>query len=204
MVAALSAATTLAQEPVRSSSSLYLRAQKKADVSLPYAISAEGKRFQPIWGLDLAWNNESNLRKGVNHMGKENVGIGRTSFRVLNALKDGNQLTSDQIEGLRSRSNVFDNVVGRTLPLVINCDNGYMPNGHTGPYINTYYTAEDKSVDVEHWAKCIEAHVLWMKTNTSHPIVGVSPFNEPDNAWEKNLAGEIQGNAGMRLMWQSY
>ncbi|UKK63150.1 RICIN domain-containing protein [Prevotella communis] len=196
VVAALGAATAFAQEPVRSSSSLYLHAQKKADVSLPYAISAEGKRFQPTWGLDLAWNNESNLRKGVNHMGKENVGIGRTSFRVLNALKDGNQLTSDQIEGLRSRSNVFDNVVGRTLPLVINCDNGYMPNGHTGPYINTYYTAEDKSVDVEHWAKCIEAHVLWMKTNTSHPIVGVSPFNEPDNAWEKNLAGEIQGNAG--------
>ena len=140
MVAALSAATTFAQEAVRSSSSLYLHPKNKADVSMPFAISAEGKRFQPIWGLDLAWNNEGNLQKGVNHMGKENVGIGRTSFRVLNPLKDNYQLTSDQIEGLRSRSSVFDRVVDRTLPLVINCDNGYMPEGHTGPYINTYYT----------------------------------------------------------------
>ena len=35
VVAALGAATAFAQEPVRSSSSLYLHAQKKADVSLP-------------------------------------------------------------------------------------------------------------------------------------------------------------------------
>ena len=52
VVAALGAATAFAQEPVRSSSSHYLHAQKKADVSLSYAISAEGKRFNPTWGLD--------------------------------------------------------------------------------------------------------------------------------------------------------
>lgn len=191
-VAALCAATVDAQDDQRMSSSIYLQALKKPDVSLSFDIKAEGKRFEPTWGLDLAWINEQNVKKGVNHMGKENVGIGRTSFRVLNALKDDSQLTSDQIDGLRTRSNIFNNVVSRTLPLIINCDNGYMPSGYTGPYINTYYT-DSKRANVEHWAKCIEAHVAWMTQNTSHPIVGVSPFNEPDNALEKNLVGEIQG-----------
>ena len=191
-VAALYAATAFAQRE-RSSSSLYLPAFKKADVSLSFSINGEGKRFEPTWGLDMAWINEQNLKKGVNHMLKENVGIGRTSFRVLNALKDDGSLTTDQINGLRERSNGFNTIVGTTLPLVFNCDNGYMPSGYTGPYINTYYTA-NKAANIDHWAKVIEAHVAWMKKNTNHPIVGVSPFNEPDNALEKNLAGEIQGN----------
>lgn len=194
-VAVLSAAAVAAQDDrVRSSSSQYLQPQGKPDVTLSFGITAEGQRFEPIWGLDLAWINEQNVKKGVNHMGKENVGIGRTSFRVLNALKDDGSLTTDQIDGLKTRSTLFNNLVSPTLPLVINCDNGYKPSGHTGPLINTYYTT-NKRADTEHWAKCIEAHVGWMKKNSKHPIVGVSPFNEPDNALEKNLTGEIQGTA---------
>ena len=188
VVAALGAATAFAQEPVRSSSSLYLHAQKKADVSLSYAISAEGKRFQPIWGLDLAWNNESNLLKGINHMGKDNIGIGRTSFRVLNPLINDVSLTSDQIEGLRSRSDRF-NKVRRDLPLIMNCDNGFRPEGHTGSNINTYYTANHHA-DIGRWAAVIDAHVNWMKANSPHPIVGISPFNEPDYDADANL---VQG-----------
>ena len=191
-VVALSAAIAFAQDDgQRSSSSLYLRATDKSDVSIVFDIKAEGKRYQPTWGLDLAWSWDRNLLSGLNHMGKENVGIGRTSFRVLSPLVDDTGLTADMLEGLRTRSNLFDKV-SPTLPLVFNCDNGYMPDDYTGPYINTYYTA-NKKANAEHWAKCIEAHVAWMKQNTKHPIVGVSPFNEPDNALEKNLAGEIQG-----------
>lgn len=195
-VVAFSAAAAFAQsEELRPSSSLYLQPQAKPDVSLSFGITAEGRRFEPTWGLDLAWINEQNVRKGVNHMGKENVGIGRTSFRVLNPLKDDGSLTTDQIEGLRTRSNLFNNLVGRMLPVVINCDNGYKPSEtYSGPLVNTYYTT-NKRADVEHWAKVIEAHVAWMKKNTSHPVLGVSPFNEPDNALEKNLSGEIQGTA---------
>lgn len=192
-VAVLSMAAASAQDDrVRSSSSQYLQPQAKPDVSLSFGITAEGQRFEPTWGLDLAWINEQNVKKGVNHMGKENVGIGRTSFRVLKPLNEDGSLTADQIDGLKKRSTLFNNLVSPTLPLVINCDNGYMPDGYTGPYINTYYTA-NKRADAEHWAKCIEAHVNWMKKNSKHPVVGVSPFNEPDNALEKNLTGEIQG-----------
>jgi hypothetical protein len=124
-VAALCAVTAFAQNDKRWSSSIYLPALSKPDVSLSFDITAEGKRFEPTWGLDLADIKEQVLRKGLNHMGMENIGIGRTSFRVLNPLVNDTDLTADQIEGLRTRSNLFDNVLGKTLPLVINCDNGY-------------------------------------------------------------------------------
>ena len=182
-VAALFAATASAQDDTRSSSSLYLPAYKKADVSMAFDTKGEGIRFQPTWGLDLAWINGQNLKKGVNHMGKENVGIGRSSFRVLNPLKGDTALTNDQISGLRERSNLFNQVVSTTLPLVLNCDNGYRPSGHTGPNVNAYYTTKSgntSKANIEHWSAMIAAHVAWMQKNTKHPIVGVSPFNEPD------------------------
>jgi len=191
-LASLYVVAVYAQDDMRTSSSNYLPANTKTDVNMPFLFASEGKRFSPTWGLDLAWINEQNIKKGVNHMGKENVGIGRISFRVLNPLKDDGSLTSDQIEGLQTRANIFKKLVGPELPLVINCDNGYLPDGYSGPLINTYYTA-NKKADADHWAQCIVAHVDWMKKNTKHPIVGVSPFNEPDNALDKNLVGEIQG-----------
>ncbi|MBP5425593.1 MAG: RICIN domain-containing protein [Prevotella sp.] len=178
-VAVTATVAASAQDEPRASSSRYLPAFKKADVSMAFDIGAEGRRFEPTWGLDLAWINEQNLRKGVNHMLKENVGIGRSSFRVFNPLKGDTALTSDQIAGLRERSNLFNTVVAPTLPLVLNCDNGYRPSGHTGSNINTYYTT-NKRANKEHWAAAIAAHVAWMQKNTKHPVAGVSPFNEPD------------------------
>ena len=78
----------------RASSSLYLQALKKADVNIPFALSAEGKRFEPTWGVDLAWISEQNIMKGVNHMGKENVGIGRSAFRYTEELTNDSVMSS--------------------------------------------------------------------------------------------------------------
>lgn len=180
VVAALGAATAFAQEPVRSSSSLYLHAQKKADVSLPYAISAEGKRFQPTWGLDLAWPNESNLLKGINHMGKENIGIGRTAYRYSVALTNDSVLGAADINALRQRNTIF-NKLSTTLPLVFTADQEAV--GPTDAYpdrVPPEYFVKNRSANIEHWAAMINSHVHWMQANTSHPIVGISPFNEPD------------------------
>lgn len=180
VVAALGAATAFAQEPVRSSSSLYLHAQKKADVSLPYAISAEGKRFQPTWGLDLAWNNESNLLKGINHMGKENIGIGRTAFRYSVALTNDSVLGAADITALRERNTIF-NKLSATLPLVFTADQEAVgPNDANPDRVPPEYFVKNKSANIEHWAAMINSHVHWMQANTKHPVVGISPFNEPD------------------------
>ena len=65
---------------------MYLPANKKADVSLAFDIQGQGKRFEPTWGLDLAWISDQNVGKGINHMGKENIGIGRSAFRFTKPL----------------------------------------------------------------------------------------------------------------------
>ena len=121
VVAVLSTVTAFAQESVRSSSSLYLPAYAKANVSLSYAITAEGKRFQPTWGLDQAWISESNLLKGINHMGKENIGIGRSAFRYSVALTNDSVLGAADIKALRERNNIF-NKLSTTLPIVFTAD----------------------------------------------------------------------------------
>lgn len=180
VVAALGAATAFAQEPVRSSSSLYLHAQKKADVSLSYAISAEGKRFQPTWGLDQAWPNESNLLKGINHMGKENIGIGRTAFRYSVALTNDSVLGAADITALRNRNTIF-NKLSATLPLVFTADQEAVgPNDANPDRVPPEYFVKNKLANIEHWAAMINSHVHWMQANTKHPVVGISPFNEPD------------------------
>ena len=155
----------------RSSSSLYLQTQPKSDVTLFYNVAGEGIRYQPTWGLDLAWISEQNLRKGVRHMGQENVGIGRSAFRATEELTNDVSLGNDQISYLRQRSNLFTSVCGAELPLVITAD---QEAGSVDYYV------KNKVCNTSHWAAMINAHVAWMQKNTKHPIVGVSPYNEPD------------------------
>ena len=171
LTAVTMAMTTAMTAQERISSSIYLQPQEKSDVSLFFGINGENKRFQPTWGLDLQWINEQNLRKGVRHMGKENVGIGRSGFRATEALTNDTDLGSDQIKYLRERSNLFTSVCSEDLPLVLTADQE--------PGAVSYYV-KNKSCNTDNWAKMINAHVEWMQKNTKHPVLGVSPYNEPD------------------------
>lgn len=142
----------------------------KADVTLTFDLSKEGVRYQPTWGLDQAWINEQNLLKGINHMGKENIGIGRTAFRFNKPLIKDSALNSEIINVLRQRSTIFSRV-STTLPLVFTADQE--------PGADEYFV-KNKSCDIDHWAAMINSHVHWMQKNSKHPIIGISPFNEPD------------------------
>ena len=42
------------------------------------------------------------------------------------------------------------------------------------------YYVKNKNCNTGHWAAMINAHVEWMQNNTTHPVIGVSPYNEPD------------------------
>ena len=179
-VVALSASTAFAQENLRNSSSRYLQANKKADVYVPFAISAEGVRYTPTWGLDQAWISESNLLKGINHMGKENIGIGRSAFRYSVALSNDSVLDAADIAAMRSRNTIF-NKLSATLPLVFTADQEAVgPTEQEPNRVPPEYFVKNKSADINHWAAMINSHVHWMQTKTKHPVVGISPFNEPD------------------------
>ena len=53
-LASFNTGVAFAQDDVRASSSNYLSANAKTDVSMPFLFASEGKRFSPTWGLDLA------------------------------------------------------------------------------------------------------------------------------------------------------
>ena len=144
----------------RASSSIYLQALKKADVNIPFYASAEGKRFEPTWGVDLAWISEQNIMKGVNHMGKENVGIGRIAFRFTDPLVNDSALSSSVISVLRQRCNLF-NKIDRQLPLTLTADQ------EAGT--NEYYVV-NKAAKNAQWAAMINSHVHWIQQNSRRTI----------------------------------
>ena len=169
-LSSLFSAACLAQENRIASSSDYLHPTAPSQAIVPFSIRGEGKRFNPIWGLDQAWISEQNLRKGINHMGKENIGIGRSTFRMTKPLVDDQTLASDQINYLRRRNNMF-NIVSDTLPLVLTADQ------EAG--VDAYYRTGNNA-NVDRWSAMINAHVEWLQANSNHRVAGVSPFNEPD------------------------
>jgi hypothetical protein len=154
---------------------------EKADVTIAFDLSQTGHRFNPTWGLDQAWISEQNLRKGINHMGKENIGIGRSAYRFTYPLVNDSALAANVITKLKERSNIF-NIVDKELPIVFTADQ------EAG---TCDYFVVNKNCNIEHWAAMINSHVHWMQQYTSHPIVGVSPFNEPDY-WTQEEGATVQ------------
>ena len=152
------------------SSGDYLVASSPANAPVAFDVTAEGKRFHPTWGLDQAWISEQNLRKGINHMGKENIGIGRSTFRMTKPLVNDSVLASDQTNYLKRRNNMF-NIVSDTLPLVLTADQ----EAGVDPYYRNGATA-----NVDRWSAMINAHAQWLNDNSNHRVAGISPFNEPD------------------------
>ena len=157
-------------DAVRSSSSLFLHADTLTHNTLSFSMLSEGKRFEPTWGLDQAWISEQNLRKGINHMGKENIGIGRTCYRFSKPLTNDSVLSSDAISKLRERNRIF-NILSTTLPMVFTADQEAGADE---------YFVKNKSANVDRWAANINSHVHWLQANSKHPVAGISPFNEPD------------------------
>jgi len=180
--------TATAQERVPSSS-IYLQPTQTSNVTLVFATAGEGTRFTPVWGLDQAWISEQNMRKGINHMGKENIGIGRSCFRTTKELVGDTALAADPINKLRER-NKWLNLHSDTLPLVLTADQ------EAG--VVDYYRTNGKA-NVERWAAMINAHVKWLQENTKHRVAGVSPFNEPDYWTEEGATANNSRDIAKRL-----
>ncbi|MBR4698912.1 MAG: hypothetical protein IKP16_03075, partial [Prevotella sp.] len=174
------------------SSSVNLRTNATTDCTIPFRISDPGKQLPIRWGLDVAWISEQNIRKGINHIGKENLSLVRGSFQTTYALIGDTRLTSYQQNVLKERLRLA-NLVGDDVDLVLNEDQeqGIIP----------YYTSNGVA-DVGHWANLIDATVAWIHDNTKHKVVAVSPFNEPDfTQWGqgtladfKDIAKELKEN----------
>ena len=195
-VAALCAATSFSQDGQRWSSSRYLSAPAKPDVTVAFDVTAVGKRFEPTWGLDQAAIDAQVIKKGINHMGIENIGIGRTAFRFTDALVNDSVLPQVFIDKLRER-NTNLNLISPTLPILLTADQeaSEKQDGNTPDYY-----VKNKVANIAHWAAMINSHVHWLQANTQHPILGVSPFNEGDY-WtlEEGASPELQWKVAKEL-----
>jgi hypothetical protein len=112
----LTTITTKAQ--VATSSQLMTVNSKKATI-VPYSIDDPGEQFPVIWGLDTAWPDEWNMRRGTAFIGAENLEVARVSFQPSDLIING-ELSNAQKKALDKRLN-FVRMSGVTR-LVLNCD----------------------------------------------------------------------------------
>ena len=96
-------ATASAQDS-RQSSSIYLSPTTPGATLVPFALNSEGIKLPIRWGLDVAWDSEQNVRKGINHIGKDNISIMRSSFQTTYPLINDEELTASQKQKLDTRS----------------------------------------------------------------------------------------------------
>ena len=165
------------------SSSVNLRINTTNDCTVPYAISATGKKLPIRWGLDVAWISEQNIRKGVNHIGKDNLSLVRGCFQTTYALVGDTKLTSQQQNVLQTRMRLA-NLVGDDVDLILNED-------QEQGIINYYVT--NGVANIPHWTNLIDATVAWIQDNyPKHKVIAVSPFNEPDFGWGQGSMADFK------------
>ncbi len=120
------------------------------------------------WGLDTAWYDENNVRRGGIFMGTNNVDIVRISFTTTNALVAG-QLGAAQLNIFTNRLTWVDRWANPSTTVCINEDS---------PTIDPWYY-DGSVVNATNWAANIVAHAKRAK-EWGRTVVAVSPFNEPD------------------------
>lgn len=157
------------------------KAFKAADRTLMFDINAVGVKKPIIWGLDLAWLSDDNIRRGIEFMGKENVSVIRSSFTPTAPLVDG-ELPQSEMNTLNERLSIIKSRFGN-MNVILNCDH---------PSVDDWY----KTNMAERWTQLIEVTARHHQ-NDGHTVVAVSPFNEPDYGWGQGTVSDFYDIAGV-------
>ena len=145
-------------------SNMWLKAFPKSDAQVNYQYDGTGTEYKVSWGMDTAWDWDYNVRRGTNHIGKENLSTGRISFQPSDLVDDSGNLSSAQTQALRSRINHIK--LSGVKDVVLNCD-------HEALNSTNYYGKPQE------WYKVIKASVKFAQAMGMN-IVSILPFNEPD------------------------
>lgn len=155
------------------------------DRDVPFRLSDEGVTRPVEWGLDTAWPDEANMRRGVAFMGAENVDVVRVSFRPTHPLVDGD-LQAEQKQYIKDRLELVK-WSGDDTRLTINCDH---------PSVDSWYQG-----NAERWAQLMDVTTKYFQDG-GREVVSIAPFNEPDYGWGQgtiddfyNIAGELRKNS---------
>lgn len=160
-------AASFAQNTIHSS--MWVTSGKSDAIAVPFKADADISEYQipqePIkWGMDVAWDNEDNVRRGTNYIGKDVMATGRISFQPSDLVNENGELSVAQQAALQKR---LDHIaISGVRNVILNCD-------HEALNKDNYYGKP------EEWYKVIKASVLYAKKKGFN-VITISPFNEPD------------------------
>ena len=175
-------------------SSMWMLAPTASSTRVNYMYGGEGTEYRVNWGLDVAWNDAGNVRRGTYHIGKENIGYGRISFQPNDLVGEDLQLSDRQKTTLRSR--VTNIRLSGTKEVLLNCDHEMLVADHYKKdtdgdgVVDTWipggqedweqscanYRGEEQAI---RWYRLIKASLLFAET-LGVKVVSIAPFNEPD------------------------
>lgn len=147
---------------------------KKTDNSLFFSTSGQGQQMPILWGLDTAWPDEANIRRGVRFIGAENIGIARVSFQPWDFMGGTTTLTDRLENNLKERLRLVSYIGDPgEVDLALN-------NDAPGDVYDTRYSnpATDDAA-LEAYCNLIYATTLSCQAKGWN-VVSASPLNEPD------------------------
>ena len=117
-LALLAPLVAISQESLVTSSQ-NLVVNKSNATPVAYSVDDPGKQMPIIWGLDTAWPDEWNMRRGTAFIGAENLGTARVSFQPSDLVVNG-ELSAAQKKALDNRLRLVKYSGVKTIAL--NCD----------------------------------------------------------------------------------
>lgn len=132
------------------------------------------------FGLDTAWLNEANVRRGAIFMGADQLDLIRFSFTGDWALVDGD-LSTNALAEFDERMAIVNTYARSDTALYLNND--------TGTYDPSFIGTDGRVEPVE-WAKLINA-TRQRLVNAGRTILSVTPYNEPDNSFEQGSISRL-------------
>lgn len=137
---------------------------------VPFDYHAAGTPLRVRWGMDTAWDDLGNVRRGTSFIGKDCMSTGRISFQPSDLVDADGNLSAAQQAALRSRISHIKQSGVKTV--MMNCDH------------EALNAANYKGKPAE-WAKVIKASVKFAQS-LGMTVESVAPFNEPDySAWNE-------------------
>lgn len=142
----------------------------------------------PTWGLDLAWLNENNLRRGVVFMGQPQVDVVRCSFTGDTPVSGGD-LTGTGLTEFNTRLSLVDTYTDSHTEIYLNNDTDSLHASYQGA----------GGVNAFTWAELIKVTKEKFEAN-SRNVVSIAPFNEPDYATYQGNSTRL-GDVCWQLRW---
>lgn len=157
-----------------------MKAWKVPNCTIPFDINYEGEPFRIRWGMDTAWDDANNVKRGIAFIGKEQLELARVSFNPNWDLTSSGELSSQQLNKLKSRLQHIG-LIGKHVEILLNDD-------PVDSEIKDMYKKDPKM-----WAQLFDRTVAYAQSQ-GFKVASIAPFNEPDYGWGQDYGSGAKVN----------